>query len=76
MSGTKEYAEAKGLAVKRAPLTEQVLVKLDDETYARVEAVAKAAERRDPTHRQMSRAAVVRECVRRGLAEIEREMGA
>ncbi len=58
----------------RARLVEQILVKLDEETYGRIERLARAIERSDPTHRQISRAAVVRACVVRVLAEIESEV--
>lgn len=59
---------------RRTRLVEQVLVKLDEETYARIERIARAIERSDPTCRTRSCAAVVRTCVARALDQVEAEV--
>lgn len=60
---------------RRKVLVEGVHVKLDEETYARVERLARALEANDPQMRQASRAGAVRSAMMRGLEAMEAELG-
>lgn len=76
MKGTVGVMEPENENKKRRKvLVEPVHVKLDEETHARVERLARALEARDPQMRQASRAGAVRSAMMRGLDVMEAELG-